>query len=157
MSLLPIPQPSGLNDNQGQTSQTGYRYFQSLDQAARQSIATVAALDSSKAAKTGQTWGAPAFVEAPDAKDYKIVVKSPIALTVTSVTTICTVGTATLTVKINSTALGGTANSVSTSEQTQAHTTANAVAVGDDIVLTFSSVSAAENVSVMLSGTYDLV
>lgn len=149
---LPIPQPSGLNDSKGQTTQTGYRYFQSLDQSLRSNAAAI----STKAEKSGQTWGAPAFIEYPEAKDYKIVVKSPLALTITSVTTICTTGTATLTVKINSTALGGTANSVSTSEQSQAHTTANSVAVGDDIVLTFSSVSAAENVSVMLSGTYDL-
>lgn len=156
---LPMPQPSGLNDAKGQTTQAGYRYMQSLDQAARSassSIATLEATAATLATKAGQTFALPAFIEYPEAKDYKVLIKAPFAMTVTSVTTICTTGTATLTVKINSTALGGAANSVSTSEQSQSHSSANSVAVGDDIVLTFSSVSSVENVSVMVSGTYSL-
>ena len=61
-----------------------------------------------------------------------------------------------LTGKINATALGGTANSVSTSESEQTHTTDNAVAVGDDVVLTVSSNSGAENVSVTVKCTLAL-
>lgn len=72
-------------------------------------------------------------------QDYKLVVKIPYACTINETTTICTSGTATATFKINTTALGGTANSVSTSEQSQTHTTSNSVAAGDDIVLTISS------------------
>lgn len=149
---LPMPQPSGLNDAKGQTTQAGYRYMQSLDQSARSAIATMATL----ATKAGQTFALPAFIEYPENKSYKVLLKAPFAMTITSVTTICTTGTATLTVKINSTALGGTANSVSTTEQSQSHSSANIVAAGDDVVLTFSSVSGAENVSVMISGTYSL-
>lgn len=153
---LPMPQPSGLNDAKGQTTQAGYRYMQSLDQAARSASSSIATLEATLATKAGQTFALPAFIEYPEAKDYKVLIKAPFAMTVTSVTTICTTGTATLTVKINSTALGGAANSVSTSEQSQSHSSANSVAVGDDIVLTFSSVSSVENVSVMVSGTYSL-
>lgn len=108
------------------------------------------------AAAIAQTAVIPAFIEAPSNKSYKIVVKSPIAFTITDVTTICASGTATLTVKINTTALGGTANSVSSSEESQSHASSNSVAVGDDIVLTFSSVSSCLDVSVMISGTYNL-
>lgn len=87
------------------------------------------------------------------AKDYKMIVNSPIACTINSVTTICESGTATLTGKINTTALGGTANSVSTSEQTQAHTTSNSLAVGDDFQLTASSVSSLVGMTVTVKIT----
>ena len=156
MSILPIPQPNGLNDDKGQTTQAGYRYLQSVDRAIRETTNTLTGL-STKAAKDGQVFALPAFIEYPEAKDYKVLLKTPFAMTLTSVTTICKAGTATMTVKINSTALGGTSNSVSTSEQSQAHASANSVAAGDDIVLTSSSVSSAENVSVMIYGTYSLL
>lgn len=71
--------------------------------------------------------------------DYVIAVNLPYAGEITSVTTKCASGTCTLTTKINTTALGGTANSVSSSEDAQAHTTSNTFAVGDDIKLTASS------------------
>jgi hypothetical protein len=89
----------------------------------------------------------------PENGNQTIVVNSYLALKILGVTTQSTTGTATLTVKINSTALGGTANSVSTSEQTQTHSTNNDVAVGDNIVLTWSSVTGAENVSILIYGT----
>jgi hypothetical protein len=76
-------------------------------------------------------------------QDYRLVVNIPYACTINETTTICTSGTATATFKINTTALGGAANSVSTSEQTQTHSSSNSVAVGSDIVLTISSNSSA--------------
>jgi len=72
-------------------------------------------------------------------QDYRLVVNIPYACTINETTTRCTSGTATATFKINTTALGGTANSVSSSEQSQTHTTSNTVSAGDDIVLTISS------------------
>lgn len=103
-----------------------------------------------------QVWEQSWLIQSPEDGDYRVVIDAAVARTITEVTTISTAGTATLTVKINTTALGGTANSVSTSEQSQAHASANAVAAGDDIVLTFSSTSGAENVSVKISGTLTL-
>jgi hypothetical protein len=70
--------------------------------------------------------------------DYTIVLKSIWAGRITTVTTKSASGTCTLTAKINTTALGGTANSVSSTEQSQAHSATNTVAVGDDIVVTAS-------------------
>lgn len=68
-----------------------------------------------------------------------LIQNAPFAGTITSTTTKSASGTATYTFKINTTALGGTANSVSSAESEQAHSTANAFAVGDDIVLTRSA------------------
>lgn len=46
---LPIPQPDGLNDAKGQTTQAGYRYFQSLDKSARAIAQQIAALPATAA------------------------------------------------------------------------------------------------------------
>lgn len=72
-------------------------------------------------------------------KNYKIVVKAAHGGTFTETTTISESGTATFTFKINSTALGGTANSVSSAEQSQAHASNNVFVPGDDIVITASA------------------
>lgn len=96
------------------------------------------------------------LIEAPSDKDYKLVVKSPYACTITETTTISTSGTATATFKINTTALGGTANSVSSTEESQAHSSSNSVSAGDDIVLTISSASSCENLSFTIKFTRSL-
>ena len=77
--------------------------------------------------------------------DTIVLLKSPIAGTIINTTTKSVSGTATYTFKINTTALGGTANSVSSSETTQAHASANAFAVGDDIGITRSADSTCVN------------
>lgn len=70
---------------------------------------------------------------------YKVAINVPFGFTLNSVTTICTSGTCTATTKINTTALGGTANSVSSSQQVQTHSSANTVVATDAINLTISS------------------
>jgi len=72
-------------------------------------------------------------------QDYRLVINIPYGCTINETTTRCTSGTATATFKINTTALGGTANSISTSEQSQTHSSTNTVVAGDDIVLTISA------------------
>ena len=139
---LPLPTPSQgealtLPDRRAGTH--WYRFFDQL----RNAIASLYT----------QTWELHFFVETPTNSDYRVIVAATVARTITSVTTRSASGTATLTVKINTTALGGTANSVSSSEQTQAHTTANAMVAGDDLVLTFSAVSSPSRVTVTISGT----
>lgn len=93
------------------------------------------------------------FIPFPSNQDYKLVVNSPIAMTIGDTTTICVSGTCTATFKINTTALGGSANSVSSSEVTQSHTTSNVMAVGDDIVMTISSNSSCTNMSFTIAFT----
>jgi hypothetical protein len=90
----------------------------------------------------------------PEDGTFKIVVKSAFAFTITETTTITGAGTSTVTISINGTPLGGTANSASTSEQSQAHSSANAVAAGDDISITFASTSSdCVNLSLNIAGT----
>lgn len=90
------------------------------------------------AAKTVKDWIS-VLIEVPANQDYVISRNIPVGCTVNSITTKCASGTCTVTGKINTTAMGGTANSVSSSEVTQAQASANVAAVGDDIVLTVSS------------------
>ena len=88
--------------------------------------------------------------------DYRVRLNAGYGFTITKVTTRCGAGTCTLTGKINTTALGGTANSVSTTEQAQAHSSANAVEAGDDIVLTVSANSSCTDMTVEIEGTRTL-
>lgn len=82
-----------------------------------------------------------AFVEYPEDKDYPLLLNTRFPGTITKVTTKTSDGTATVTVKIGSTALGGTANSASTSEQEQTHSSDNSFSAGDDVKFTVSSAS----------------
>ena len=93
------------------------------------------------------------FIETVADKTYKIVVKIPFAGTINSITTICASGTCTLTGEVNNTALGGTANSVSSSESEQTHSSANTFAVGDDIQITISSNSSCVDMSFTIKFT----
>jgi hypothetical protein len=89
----------------------------------------------------------------PDNQSYKLVVKCPFAGTITETATICASGTATATFKVNTTALGGTANAISSSEQAQAHSGTNTFAVDDDIVVTISSNSSCVDASFTIKYT----
>jgi hypothetical protein len=96
------------------------------------------------------------LIETPDDKSYVVIQKAAYAFTITEVTTKSTAGTCTVTVKINGVALGGTANSASTTEQSQAHSTANAVAAGDTVEIVVSSNSSCEMLTVDIAGTMTL-
>ncbi len=96
------------------------------------------------------------LIVTPTDGDYRIVVKAPHAGTITETTTISDSGTCTLTFKINTTALGGTANSVSSSEQSQAHASSNVFSAGDDIVLTVSSNSSCSKMTFTIKYTRTL-
>lgn len=93
------------------------------------------------------------MILSPSDKSYKLVVKCPFAGTINETVTISASGTCTATFKINTTALGGTANSVSSAEQTQAHASSNAFSAGDDIVVTISSNSSCADMSFTIKYT----
>lgn len=88
---------------------------------------------------------------------YSLALNTPFGFTISDVTTRCDTGTCTATIKINGVSLGGTANSVSSSESTQAHTTANVAAVGDDVTLVISSNSSCENMRLSFKFTRLLI
>jgi hypothetical protein len=93
------------------------------------------------------------YIGTVEDKTYKLVVKMPHGATITEATTISESGTCTATFKINTTALGGTANSVSSSETSQAHASSNVASAGDDIQLTVSSNSTCLGLSFSLKYT----
>lgn len=99
------------------------------------------------------TDGISGLILAPANGDYMLVVKAPFGGTITETTTRSASGTCTATFKINTTALGGTANSVSSSEQSQAQASANVFAAGDDIVVTISANSNCVNMSFTIKYT----
>lgn len=119
-------------------------------------LATTAAFISTRAATSQTAECLAGFIATPSDKSYKLVVKAPHAGTITETTTISASGTCTATFKINSTALGGTANSVSSAEQSQAHASNNAFAAGDDIVLTVSANSTCADLSFSIKYTRTL-
>lgn len=148
----PVPvQSNNLVDKDGKPTEDMYRFMQAQKNAATQA----AAVSATKAAKD-QVWEQSFFIEYPENKDYRLVINSQEARTVTNVTTRSSAGTCTLTVKLNTTALGGSANSVSTSETSQAHSSSNVVQIGDDIVFTVSASSSIEGLSILISGTMTL-
>jgi len=80
-------------------------------------------------------------------QDYVLWYDAPYAGKVTMVRTESVSGTCTLTGKVNTTALGGTANSVSSSAQEQSHTTSNTFSKGDKVLYTISSNSSCLNLA----------
>ena len=114
------------------------------------------AVDALVVPSTSQTDFISGVIPALTNTDYRLIVKIPYGCTITETTTRCTSGTATGTFKINTTALDGTANSISSSEQSQSHSSANVVAAGDDIVLTISSNSSCLNLSFTIKFTRTL-
>lgn len=72
-------------------------------------------------------------------QDYTIAINLPFAGTITETNTKCESGTATATFKVNTTALGGTVNSVSSTLDTQAHASSNTFSAGDTLVVTISA------------------
>ncbi len=96
------------------------------------------------------------FIATAADKDYRFVLKAAHAGTITETTTRSESGTCTATFKVNTTALGGTVNSVSTSEQSQAHASSNTFAEGDDLVLTVSANSSCLGLSFTIKYTRTL-
>ena len=81
----------------------------------------------------------PILIPYAEDKDYVLIQNNSVEREISLTTSKSNSGTCTATFKINTTALGGTANSVSSTEQTQAHASANILGVGDDLVVTISS------------------
>lgn len=75
----------------------------------------------------------------PENRDYPILTNSPYAGTIVSTFSKDFAGTGTATFKKNGSSIGGTANSISTSEQVQTHGVD--FDIGDDLSVTVSSAS----------------
>ena len=93
------------------------------------------------------------IIQYPEAQDYIIWIKIPYVITVIDMTTKCSTGTCTLTAKNNTTTMTGLVNSVSTTEETNTASANNIMSAGNDLRLTVSSLSGAENVWFSLTFT----
>lgn len=134
----------------GSVSTTEFQYINSLTSNAQTQL-------NGKASVTQTAEGAGGMVGGSlSDKDYRVLLNMPHGGTITETTTRSVSGTATATFKINTTALGGTANSVSSSEQSQSHSSSNAFSAGDDIVITISSNSSCVDMSFMIKYTRTL-
>ncbi len=110
-----------------------------------------------KAAKEGQTESYEGLILVAANQAYILVLKCTKARTITEVTMKSTSGTCTAALTIDGVALGGGANSVTSSEASVAHTSANFLDVGQTLTLTISANSSALNVNFSIAYTYDLI
>lgn len=78
-------------------------------------------------------------IESPDDQDYLFEISAPYGYTITRVDSDCRSGSCTATTKIGGVALGGGANSVSTTLQTKTHSSANVISASGTSVVTISS------------------
>mgnify|MGYP003393929769 CR=1 FL=1 len=97
-------------------------------------------------------WDAQATIATPDNLTYPRILYSPFAGTVTAVRAKCDSGTATVTGKLNAVALGGTANSVTSTTSSQAHSSSNTFTVGQPQTFTVSSNASCTNLQVQFHG-----
>lgn len=97
------------------------------------------------------------YIKTPANQDYRLIVKIPHGGTITETVTRSESGTCTATFKVNTTALGGTANSVSSTEQAQAQASSNTFVADDDVVVTISSNSSCVGMSFTIKYTRTLL
>ena len=124
------------------------------------STATQAAPDGKQAAGSyaaaSQVFFISGFIETPSNKTYRVAMKAPYGCTINSITTICASGTCTLTGKIDTVALDGIANSVSSAESEQTHSSANTVSTGNDIDVVISANSSCADLAFTIKLTRTL-
>lgn len=96
------------------------------------------------------------LIETPADQQYILITNVPYGGIITETTTRCISGTCTATFKIGGTDLGGTANSVSTSEDVQAHASDNTFSSGNRILLVVSSNSSCSFMSFTIKFTKTL-
>lgn len=75
----------------------------------------------------------------PDNLTYKALINSPIAFTINKTTTVSRSGSCTATWKIDGTPLGGAADTVTSTETSTTRSSANSVAIGQDVEVTISA------------------
>jgi hypothetical protein len=134
MSGTPLapPPPRALLGADGKISDRFYQWLGSVQQGisgAFSSIGTVQA----------QQEVIDFTIESPDNQDYLFEINAPYGYTITQVDSDCRSGSCTATTKIGGTALGGGANSVSTTLQKKTHSSNNVIAAGGTSVVTISS------------------
>lgn len=129
---LAPPPPRSLLDPQGNISDRFYQWLGSIQQG------IVGAFDGIGNVQAQQE-AIDFTIESPDNQDYLFEIDAPYGYTITKVESKCRSGTCTATTKIGVTALGGGANSVSTTLQSKTHTSDNVIAAAGTSVVTISA------------------
>lgn len=91
--------------------------------------------------------------DSPANQTYDIELSAPYGYTITQVIAKCRAGSCTATVKIGTTALGGGANSVTSSLSTKNHSSANVVSAGGTVSVTISSISSCSGLRLTIIAT----
>lgn len=102
---------------------------------------------SANSAAKAQTASFSGLIPTPVNGTYVLILEASFAGTIKRTVTECTSGTASARFRVNSTDVGTTANSVSTTKQSQTHTTANSFLAGDKIAIVISSASSCQNLA----------
>lgn len=135
----PIPAPAEwrIDEDTKTFSAKCYAWLQSLDRKARQIIGQfpgeIISVENDVTLPEG------IIVQYPENGDYPILTSVPYAGTITRSVTKAKSGTATATFKKNGSSIGGTANSVSSTEDNETHSVD--FDIGDDLSVTISSAS----------------
>lgn len=128
----PIPSWQGSRDAKGGLSTQLYSWLQNLGSFANSQAKSLAATQA-------QQEVIDFTIESPDNQDYLFEINAPYGYTITQVDSDCRSGSCTATTKIGGTALGGGANSVSTTLQSKTHSSDNVIAAAGTSVVTISS------------------
>lgn len=104
---------------------------------------------SSAAGNVGFTWS---YAGTIADGDQVVVMKAPYAFRITETVSRCTSGTATATPKIDGSAIGGSAHSVSSTEEPIGRSSSNVVSADQDVIVTFASSSTCVNPRITFKG-----
>jgi hypothetical protein len=132
MTPLAPPPPRSLLDPQGNISDRFYQWLGSIQNGLSGAISGLGNVQSQQEAIDFT-------IESPDNQDYLFEINCPYGYTITQVDSDCRAGSCTATTKIGGVALGGGANSVSTTLQSKTHTSANVIGAAGTSVVTISS------------------
>lgn len=103
-----------------------------------------------------QTFEWSGMIEEPEEKSYTIVRKTPWAGAITETTTKATTGEGTATFKIDGSTIGGSANTVTSAEQDQAHSTSNTFSAGATITMLISAIGSPQLVDMDFTIKYTM-
>ena len=153
----PLPEYTSkvLRGESGNFTEEFYRYLLSVDQVVRAAVAFVNTPVPDPEAELIEEFSV--FIAFPANKDYILSLDAAVEREIYEVVTKCESGTCTVTVKTDSTALGGSANSASSTQQIQSHSTSNTWSVDEDLVATISSNSSCVGLTITVKTRRTLV
>jgi len=133
----PLPdQTAALVLPDGRIHPDWYRWFRDADRAVK---ATIDFIDTPVPdPEFVQPDQYPLLIAFPANRDYVLIQNNDVERTIIQTVTDADSGSCTVTFKINSTALGGSAHSASSTESVISRTSANVLGVGDDLIATVS-------------------